>query len=183
MERNGVSQLAKSFIQSEIIFMRMPAFFNIIAMLTGSIILTNCTASSLMGFQADVPIRSFGNIVDDKQFGQLKVGMTKEQVAYIIGSPVLATPFEPQTWSYDLLVYDGDERIRLTSFSVIFDEDIRVEKWEFEHGDFFDLNTTGEFKRVIVKPDSDEDEQLIDEDEQQEQKVDDEDEHIKLPDA
>lgn len=41
-----------------------------------------------------------GNIITDDMMRQLKVGMTKEQVAAILGEPVLTNTFEQDTWLY-----------------------------------------------------------------------------------
>jgi outer membrane protein assembly factor BamE (lipoprotein component of BamABCDE complex) len=41
-----------------------------------------------------------GNIMDQKDLEQVKVGMTKDQVRYLMGTPVASSPFEPDRWTY-----------------------------------------------------------------------------------
>lgn len=41
-----------------------------------------------------------GNVIEQKQLDQLKVGMTREQVKFLLGTPVAASPFESQRWDY-----------------------------------------------------------------------------------
>src|SRR5579862_5794433 len=41
-----------------------------------------------------------GNIIDQKQLDQLKVGMTREQVHFLLGTPVASSSFEPDRWDY-----------------------------------------------------------------------------------
>lgn len=41
-----------------------------------------------------------GNVIEQKQLDQLKVGMTREQVTYLMGTPVAASPFRSDRWDY-----------------------------------------------------------------------------------
>lgn len=41
-----------------------------------------------------------GNMLTPEQVSQLKLGMTEEQVRYIMGSPVLENTFETNRWHY-----------------------------------------------------------------------------------
>lgn len=61
-----------------------------------------------------MPIRQ-GNILVQDKVEQLKVGMTKSQVEYLLGSPMANDPFVPRQWTY-LYYYkspgnDVDERV------------------------------------------------------------------------
>lgn len=41
-----------------------------------------------------------GNVLDQKEINQIRPGMTKEQVRYVIGNPVLNTNLDENTWYY-----------------------------------------------------------------------------------
>jgi len=41
-----------------------------------------------------------GNVIEQKQLDQLKLGMTREQVVYLLGTPVAASPFRSDRWDY-----------------------------------------------------------------------------------
>jgi len=41
-----------------------------------------------------------GNIMEQKQLDQLKVGMTRQQVTYLLGTPIAASPFRNDRWDY-----------------------------------------------------------------------------------
>lgn len=41
-----------------------------------------------------------GNVIEQKQLDQLKLGMTREQVTYLLGTPVAASPFRTDRWDY-----------------------------------------------------------------------------------
>jgi outer membrane protein assembly factor BamE len=63
------------------------------------------TLTSLQGcnnwiFRIDIPQ---GNFLDQRDVKKLRVGMTKEQVIYVLGNPVVKDAFDNDTWYY---VYD-----------------------------------------------------------------------------
>ncbi len=41
-----------------------------------------------------------GNVIEQKQLDQLKIGMTQEQVTYLLGTPLAASPFRADRWDY-----------------------------------------------------------------------------------
>lgn len=41
-----------------------------------------------------------GNIMEQKQLDQLKVGMTRQQVTYLLGTPIASSPFRSDRWDY-----------------------------------------------------------------------------------
>ena len=41
-----------------------------------------------------------GNVIEQKQLDQLQVGMTRDQVRFLMGTPVAASPFEDRRWDY-----------------------------------------------------------------------------------
>ncbi len=59
------------------------------------------TALTLSGcslvYRIDIPQ---GNYVEQKQVDKLRQGMTREQVSYVLGTPMLRDGFDPNTWSY-----------------------------------------------------------------------------------
>ncbi len=44
------------------------------------------------------------------QIAQLKVGLTKDQVSYLLGTPNLTDPYHPDTWYY---IYTNKENKKL----------------------------------------------------------------------
>lgn len=41
-----------------------------------------------------------GNILDAEQIGQVQVGMTRSQVRFVLGTPMIADPFDQSRWDY-----------------------------------------------------------------------------------
>jgi len=69
-------------------------------MLLRSIILAltlSTTACSSWVYRIDIPQ---GNYLEQKDIERLQVGMTKEQVKFILGSPVVIDSFENDSWHY-----------------------------------------------------------------------------------
>lgn len=73
-----------------------------------------------------------GNVITQEMVDSLKPGMTQEQVAYVMGEPVVRNPFDQQRWDY---VYTlrvprfVDDQARLS----LFFEDGRLARFS---GDF-----------------------------------------------
>ncbi len=41
-----------------------------------------------------------GNVLDQKEINQIRPGMTKEQIRFVLGNPVLNTNLDNNTWYY-----------------------------------------------------------------------------------
>ena len=55
------------------------------------------SACSSWVYRYDIPQ---GNYLEQKSIDKLQIGMTKEQVKFILGSPVVIDAFNDDTWSY-----------------------------------------------------------------------------------
>jgi outer membrane protein assembly factor BamE (lipoprotein component of BamABCDE complex) len=51
------------------------------------------------GIVYKLPTRQ-GNIIDQKEVEQVKVGMTKDQVRFLLGTPIATSSFDSQRWDY-----------------------------------------------------------------------------------
>ena len=60
-----------------------------------------CLALSLpaCGLVYKLPTRQ-GNVIEQKQLDQLKTGMTRDQVRFLMGTPLAASPFREDRWDY-----------------------------------------------------------------------------------
>lgn len=65
------------------------------------------SACSSWVFRYDVPQ---GNYLEQKSIDKLQVGMTKEQVKFILGSPVVVDAFDNDTWNYVYKLKSGRSR-------------------------------------------------------------------------
>jgi outer membrane protein assembly factor BamE len=65
-----------------------------------------------------------GNMLKVEDVDQVTVGMTRSQVRYLLGTPMLADPFDPQRWDYIYTLQRGrDPDIDRAHFVVRFDGD------------------------------------------------------------
>jgi outer membrane protein assembly factor BamE len=104
-------------------------FLPIVALLTiGGV--TGCSYLKFPGVYRIAVLQ--GNIIDQKKVDQLKVGMSRRQVQYVMGSPLINDIFHEDRWDYVYQVRKGDEVMRDRRFTVYFEDDKLV---RFE-GDF-----------------------------------------------
>jgi len=96
----------------------------LILLLSAGPALTGCALSDLpFAYQPDV---QQGNIITEEMIEQLRPGMTKRQVQYVLGSPAIRDIFRENRWDYvhAQAAGGGGEPTRLT---VIFDDSERLE--------------------------------------------------------
>lgn len=70
-----------------------------------------------------------GNVLTQEMVAQLKPGQTREQVRYILGTPLLTDIFHQQRWDYVYSYRKGRSgEVETRQFSVYFDKDNRLER-------------------------------------------------------
>lgn len=67
-----------------------------------------------------------GNIIDQKKVDQLKIGMSKRQVQYVMGTPLLTDVFHLDRWDYLYQLRHGNELLRNKRFTLYFESDALV---------------------------------------------------------
>jgi outer membrane protein assembly factor BamE len=65
-----------------------------------------------------------GNVITQEMVDKLKPGMTKSQVRFVLGTPLITDPFHPERWDY-VYVYkkDAGAPAETKQFTVIFNGD------------------------------------------------------------
>lgn len=64
-----------------------------------------------------------GNTFDDKQVSQLKVGMTRQQVVFIMGTALLQDPFHKNRWDYIYTLTKGHGKAERSLLTLYFKGD------------------------------------------------------------
>ena len=64
-----------------------------------------------------------GVVVTQEMADQLKPGMTRDQVKFVLGTPILADPFHANRWDYPFRFQPGRGRIEERRFTVYFEND------------------------------------------------------------
>jgi outer membrane protein assembly factor BamE len=70
-----------------------------------------------------------GNYVDQAMVDKLKPEMTRSQVRFVLGTPLVADAFHPNRWEYVFLAGKAGDVQPLSRISVVFDGDklVRIE--------------------------------------------------------
>jgi outer membrane protein assembly factor BamE len=71
-----------------------------------------------------------GNFVSKEMLAQLKPGMTRDQVRFVMGSPLLNDIFHENRWDYPFRYARGNGELTTSSVVVYFDKDGKVERFE-----------------------------------------------------
>lgn len=104
-----------------------------LALVLAVAMLGGCTA--LQGFSLR-PYRmniQQGNYLEAEAVDQLEVGMTQSQVRFLIGTPMIADPFNTERWDYVFYFKVGRTRHEVKSRLTVWFEDgkvVRIERPE-----------------------------------------------------
>lgn len=65
-----------------------------------------------------------GNVLSQEMVSQLRPGLTKDQVRFVLGTPVLTDMFHANRWDYFYWLKKGDSgKVETRRFTVFFDAD------------------------------------------------------------
>lgn len=67
-----------------------------------------------------------GNRVDQDDLDKIKVGMTREQVKFVLGTPLLQDAFHRNRWDYLYYLKPGNGEVRQSAVSLYFEGDTLV---------------------------------------------------------
>jgi outer membrane protein assembly factor BamE len=67
-----------------------------------------------------------GNVVEEKNLAQVDVGMTRSQVQFLLGTPMVADSFHEDRWDYPYYLQRGRSRHVERRWFVVYFQDDRV---------------------------------------------------------
>jgi outer membrane protein assembly factor BamE len=106
---------------------------NLIKTLTFILALSMMSGCSYLGvYKRDLPQ---GNLVTQDMVSQLQLGMSREQVQYVMGSPLLPAPFDANQWDYVFRLDEAYGGVKQRRATLTFDGDRLV-----------DINTYGDMQ-------------------------------------
>lgn len=91
-----------------------------------------CVAAALLGgcvYRIDI---QQGNVIEQDSVEQVAVGMTRSQVQFLLGTPMVADTFHEDRWDYTYYFRRGRERSVEQRWVVVYFEDDRVARIEHE---------------------------------------------------
>ena len=103
----------------------LPSFPSVFAAIAVTLALTAC--SFFAPYRIDI---RQGNYIDEAMLAQLKPGMTREQVRFVLGTPLVADVFHSDRWDYVYRFKSGRSgKVQQRAISVFFVKDVldRVE--------------------------------------------------------
>jgi outer membrane protein assembly factor BamE len=71
-----------------------------------------------------------GNLLKTEDVDQVTAGMTRSQVRYLLGTPMIADPFDPQRWDYIYTLQRGREKHRDRAHFIVWFEGDKVSRVE-----------------------------------------------------
>lgn len=78
-----------------------------LARIAGLLLLVPLAACSFSPYRIDI---QQGNVVTAEQYAQLKLGMSREQVRFVLGTPLLTDVFHDTRWDYLYRMEKGNTR-------------------------------------------------------------------------
>ena len=71
-----------------------------------------------------------GNVLEQESVEQVEVGMTRSQVQFLLGTPLVADPFHTDRWDYTYYFRQGRDRDVVRRWVSVYFEDDRVARVE-----------------------------------------------------
>ncbi|QIQ20754.1 outer membrane protein assembly factor BamE [Zophobihabitans entericus] len=115
---------------------------SILAAITVSVLLSGCSFVDRWVYRPDI---NQGNYITAEDAAKLKVGQTKEQVKFILGSPMLTSVFGDNIWYYVFREQPHHGYISQLTYTLTFDGQNRLTDIQTsEMGDQSDAQSEGE---------------------------------------
>ena len=76
----------------------------------------------------EVPVLQ-GNIVDEEDIEKLKSGLNKDQIRYLLGTPLAKSPLTNQRWDYYYSVKVGDRNLAEKKLTLFFNDQGILDSW------------------------------------------------------
>ncbi len=68
-----------------------------------------------------------GNYIDSEKLAEIEIGMTQQQIIYVLGSPMLIDQFDSSKWYYIRYIKPGGEEVQQSEIILTFDGNKLIE--------------------------------------------------------
>jgi outer membrane protein assembly factor BamE len=89
-----------------------------------ALLLAGCSMPQMPTLRAHKIDIQQGNYVTQDMVARLKPGMTRSQVRYALGTPLIVDPFRTDRWDYFYMLYQGGELKEQRVVTVVFRGDV-----------------------------------------------------------
>lgn len=89
-----------------------------------ALLLAGCSMPQIPTLRAHKIDIQQGNYVTQDMVARLKPGMTRSQVRYALGTPLIVDPFRTDRWDYFYMLYRGGELKEQRVVTVVFRGDV-----------------------------------------------------------
>lgn len=86
----------------------------------GSTLIAGCSYFNKLVYKIDIPQ---GNYLEQREVDKLRVDMTREQVAYVLGTPMTASAFNNDVWHYIYSYKNGRGKVYKKEMTLTFKDD------------------------------------------------------------
>ena len=101
--------------------------------LTSALILASVSLTSCAEFPGVYKVKvEQGNIITKEMVDKLEVGQTKEQVKFILGSPLIEDTFTEDQWDYAYRIKHDDKYLQTSNLVVTFKDGL-LESFDAEN--------------------------------------------------
>ena len=97
------------------------------ALLLCSLLILSACTNTYLPFERPLKVQQ-GNVITPAMISQLKKGMTKNQVSFIMGTAVLENTFDEPRWDYIYTYQVGNHPMEIRRVSVYFDKKDKVSR-------------------------------------------------------
>ena len=96
----------------------MKYLYSLILIICSALYFTSCQSRLLTVYKIDI---QQGNAVEAETVNKITLGMNKEQVRFVLGSPLIVDSFHPDRWDYIYLFTPGYGEEQRRQLTIIFD--------------------------------------------------------------
>lgn len=89
-----------------------------VVLLALTVLISGCSTIEKVVYRPDI---NQGNYLNDSDVAKLQKGMNKQQVSYLLGTPMMQDPFGSNTWIYVFRQQPGHENVTQRTLTLTFD--------------------------------------------------------------
>lgn len=108
-----------------------------VILVVSMLVLSGCSVLEGLVYKMDIPQ---GNYLEQRDVDKLRIGMSKEQVKFVLGAPVADNPFQSDKWHYIYHLQPGNGDLKRSEVIIEFEDD-RLARLEGDFEKSEDFNT------------------------------------------